>query len=69
MKHSRSFQLLCRLTRWRDLYEDLRLQPFITCCQEVDFETIHTLFKMAEVVAGCPPKITIYAPLEVEVLP
>lgn len=58
MKMTRSYQFLRRLTAWRDLYVDLRRQPFITLECEISIEEAKRRWIGFEV----------YAPLEVSIV-
>ena len=69
MKRTRSAELLWRLTKWRELYLDLARQPWITLEREVDIETAKALFGLARLSTCMISRVTIYAPMEVEVEP
>jgi hypothetical protein len=69
MKRTRSAQLAYRLSRWRELYLELRNQPIFSCCQEVDTETLKSLYVVANAAYESLQKMTIYQPIQVEVTP
>jgi hypothetical protein len=71
MKTTRSFEFLWRLTKWRELYFDLRRQPLIAFVEEISVGEAQRRFGHLAPANAVGVKIgyTVYAPLEAEVDP
>jgi hypothetical protein len=63
MKHTRSAQYLWRLTKWRELYEDLRNMPIYCFEQEISIEDAKRMFP------DLMAKSSVYQPTVISVVP
>ena len=68
MKHTRSAQYLWRLTKWRELYDDLRNMPIYCFEQEISIEDAKRMFPDL-MLHGVAAKYTVHEPMEVAVDP